>query len=210
MQTQDLIKRGMKLIVGDGEHINVRKDNWLHSQPPSPAQGRGTETHPHIRVKDLFHPGTKEWNVQLISDLVRQEDAKYILNIRPPISRRPDVLVRNYTRTWEYSVKTGYYIQRNFLTMEAGNQETSAVISEEVRKCCSSIWSLNIPPKIKTFWWRIAHGGIALLDNLRRRGVKMDNTCLVCGNAKPYVFSMQSGQGGLGAQHHFFYGLGPE
>ncbi|CAG7895097.1 unnamed protein product, partial [Brassica rapa] len=41
----------------------------------------------------------------------------------------------------------------------------------------------------------IAHGGIALLDNLRRRGVKMDNTCLVCGNAKPYVFSMQSGQG---------------
>ncbi|WZZ35903.1 hypothetical protein YC2023_019304 [Brassica napus] len=75
------------------------------------------------------------------------------------------------------------------LLNNAGNQETSAVISEEVRKCCSSIWSLNIPPKIKTFWWRIAHGGIALLDNLRRRG---------------------SGQGGLGAQPHFFYGLGPE
>ncbi|KAG2239145.1 hypothetical protein Bca52824_090005 [Brassica carinata] len=64
--------------------------------------------------------------------------------------------------------------------MEAGNQETNAVISEEVRMCCSSIWSLNIPPKIKTFWWRMAHGGIAVLDNLRRRGVKMDNTCPVC------------------------------
>ncbi|KAL0688483.1 hypothetical protein Bca4012_088160 [Brassica carinata] len=64
--------------------------------------------------------------------------------------------------------------------MEAGNQETNAVISEKVRKYCSSIWSLNIPPNIKTFWWRMAHGGIAVLDNLRRRGVKIDNTCPVC------------------------------
>ncbi|KAH0896755.1 hypothetical protein HID58_046323, partial [Brassica napus] len=115
----------------------------------------------------------------LINDLVRQEDAKYILNIRPPISRRPDVLVWKYTRTWEYSVKTGYYIQRNFSTMETGNQETNVVISEEVRKCCSSIWSLNIPPKRRTFWWRMGGGGgggggIAVLDNLRRRGVKME------------------------------------
>ena len=64
--------------------------------------------------------------------------------------------------------------------MEAGNQETNAVISEKVRKYCPSIWSLNIPPNIKTFWWRMAHGGIAVLDNLRRRGVKIDNTCPVC------------------------------
>ena len=60
VQPQDLIERGNKWIVGDGEHIDVWKDNWIHSQQPSPAQGRGSETHPHIRVKDLFHPGTKE------------------------------------------------------------------------------------------------------------------------------------------------------
>ncbi|KAF2596518.1 hypothetical protein F2Q68_00011266 [Brassica cretica] len=135
----------MKWIVGDGEHINVRKDNWLHSQPPSPAQGRGTETHPHIRVKDLFHPGTKEWNVQLINDLVRQEDAKYILNIRPPISRRPDVLVWNYTRTWNTVLRLGTIFGE---TSQQWKQETKKQVRLYLKKSGSvvhrsGLWMLH-------------------------------------------------------------------
>lgn len=50
-----------------------------------------------------------------------------------------------------------------------------------MKKNCSGIWTLAIPPKIKTFWWRILHDGLPVAENLRKRSIKVDSTCQMCG-----------------------------
>ncbi|CAL9222712.1 unnamed protein product, partial [Arabidopsis halleri] len=46
------------------------------------------------------------------------------------------------------------------------------------------LWALHIPPKLKTFWWRVLHNAIPVTDNIARREVKISSECLFCGDAK--------------------------
>ena len=64
---------------------------------------------------------------------------------------------------------------------ETQQQQGQSGISEEVKKCCSALWKLNLPPKLKTFWWRVAHNSLAVTINLNKRGVHIDDTCQSCG-----------------------------
>lgn len=67
----------------------------------------------------------------------------------------------------------------NFQHRSEGQE--SREITIEMKRSCSSIWSLNLPPKIRTFWWRIIHDGLPVAENLKRRNIKVDNSCQTCG-----------------------------
>lgn len=57
-----------------------------------------------------------------------------------------------------------------------------------MKSCYSRLWKLDIPPKIKMFWWRAIHNGIPVAANLKRRGIKVDTVCQICGDAeKNYI-----------------------
>uniref|UniRef100_A0A7N2LAI0 Reverse transcriptase zinc-binding domain-containing protein n=1 Tax=Quercus lobata TaxID=97700 RepID=A0A7N2LAI0_QUELO len=42
------------------------------------------------------------------------------------------------------------------------------------------IWSLNVPPKIRTFIWRACSNCLPTRDNLHRRRVRVEPTCELC------------------------------
>lgn len=92
-----------------------------------------------------------------------------------------DVRIWSYNRNGEYNVKTKYHLQRKISIQETQQQQGQSGISEEVKKCCSALWKLNLPPKFKTFWWRVAHNSLAVTINLNKRGVHIDDTCQSCG-----------------------------
>ncbi|KAL0719176.1 hypothetical protein Bca4012_068500 [Brassica carinata] len=93
-----------------------------------------------------------------------------------------DTPIWNFTKTGEYTVISGYHLCNqlwNHLSLEEqGNQS----LIEEAKKSCSGIWTLNLPPKIKTLWWRILHDGLPVAENLKRRNIKIDSTRLMCGD----------------------------
>lgn len=43
----------------------------------------------------------------------------------------------------------------------------------------SNIWKLKAP-RVQAFGWLAIHGGILVIDNLRRRGVIVVNACPLC------------------------------
>ena len=92
-----------------------------------------------------------------------------------------DTPVWNYTSTGEYSVKSGYHLCNQLSTIQRPGQKENRELTVDLKKCCSSIWSLSIPPKIKTFWWRIMHDGLPVAENLRKRNIKIDHACQTCG-----------------------------
>lgn len=54
MLAQDLLKKRTKWVVGNRTEIKVWEDNWINTNPASPARGIGASTHPQLRVCDLM------------------------------------------------------------------------------------------------------------------------------------------------------------
>ena len=43
------------------------------------------------------------------------------------------------------------------------------------------VWKLSCPKKMIHFLWRLGHNSLALRINLKRRGMKLDTACVMCG-----------------------------
>lgn len=131
VKSQNLLKSGLKWIVGNGESINIWKDPWISSKPARPATGPGGETHPHLKVKDLINNISKIWDEQLINRLLSQEDVQYVRNIRPSITNGEDKLIWSYTSTGAYNVKSGYHLQRQITSQNDQLQGGNNFIPED-------------------------------------------------------------------------------
>lgn len=82
-------------------------------------------------VHALFNTEKNEWNEKKLRSLLCQEDAHYALNIIPSQRRSEDKIVWNYSRSGEYSVKTGYYLQRQLMEQETQHHEGTNSISSD-------------------------------------------------------------------------------
>ena len=129
LQARSLLQEGIKWIVGDGSKIRVWEDNWIHTQPAKAASGPGKEAFPYLKARDLMIEGTKSWNEHLINSAISPEDAQYILNIRLSSAMNQDTPIWNFTKTGEYTVRSGYHLCnqiRNCLNLEdQGNQSVT-------------------------------------------------------------------------------------
>ena len=96
IQSKNLLKAGLKWIVGNGWHNKIWKDPWIHSKPARPTTRLGWETHPHLMVKDLINNISKTWEEQRINILLSQHDVQYAepcspyqfwdIGLRPPLT----------------------------------------------------------------------------------------------------------------------------
>lgn len=124
--SKNLLKAGLKWIVGNGGHNNIWKDPWIHSKPARPTTRLGGETHPHLMVKDLINNISKTWDELTINLLLSQHDVQYVLNIRPSITNGEDKLIWSYTRT------SGYHLQRQITNQNDQLQGGYNFISEDI------------------------------------------------------------------------------
>ncbi|CAH9078503.1 unnamed protein product [Cuscuta europaea] len=42
------------------------------------------------------------------------------------------------------------------------------------------LWDLEVPPKFKFFAWQVLDGSLPTVDNLRKKGVEIQNGCKLC------------------------------
>ncbi|XVE57041.1 hypothetical protein DITRI_Ditri04bG0059800 [Diplodiscus trichospermus] len=85
-------------------------------------------------------PGSLEWD-----ELLQEEDLKSILSL-PPIMEEVSVsIVWHYEKKVIYSVRSGHRLAVNEFVEDGDNLEQLKWIE---------IWSMQIPPKVKSFLWR--------------------------------------------------------
>lgn len=51
----------------------------------------------------------------------------------------------------------------------------------------AKIWKLNVPPKVKVFWWRVVHEFLPAKDILNRRHIEPSSCCDTCGAEKETI-----------------------
>ena len=87
-----------------------------------------------------------------------------------------DLIVWIHTRNGKYSVKSGYHMAKQ---LELEDYNAGECSSQRVpNPIWSKIWKANVPNKIKVFDWRAGQNALPTLDNLLRRQVIENATCI--------------------------------
>ncbi|XVF79900.1 hypothetical protein PTKIN_Ptkin15bG0027800 [Pterospermum kingtungense] len=88
-------------------------------------------------------PRCLEWDQGSFCDLFNARDAQEIFSIVLPSFRSPDRCIWNYTEHGNYTVRSGYK-----LAVDSSQTKDLKVLGD-----WSSLWKLNLPPKVKMFLW---------------------------------------------------------
>ena len=172
---REVICKGARWRVGDGSSINIWNHRWLN------CSGSGKIVSPNTNpslssVKNLFIPGTKVWNKELIEQTFLPWEAERIQSI--PISHFPmeDLLIWPLTNDGNYSVKSAYQL----LSSEIRATLPSSSETENCKHFWNGIWKLQVPNKVKYFVWRASRESLPTKLNLFSRHVLPDQFCNLC------------------------------
>ncbi|KAM2896759.1 hypothetical protein COP2_006481 [Malus domestica] len=192
MQGKKILERGRRWRVGDGSSIRVKYDPWL----PRPHTFRVISKHLDmpVMVKDLINPVTGSWMVDLVKGCFEEEESNIILGIPTSLEGCNDRIIWHHTSNGDYTVKTGYGIVMEMQeNCELGRKGTRGCSRrDEPDKCWMEIWRLKVPNKMKYFIWRCCTSSLAARGNLHRRRMRVNTTCVLCGDAKE-------------TEHHLFF-----
>ncbi|WZY89335.1 hypothetical protein YC2023_046070 [Brassica napus] len=88
---KDLIVKGMRYIIGNGESTKMWTDSWLSLHPPRPPRSRG-EVNTNSKVSDYVLNNGRGWNLDKLREDVIQEDIEKILELKISSKARQDLI----------------------------------------------------------------------------------------------------------------------
>lgn len=89
-----------------------------------------------------------------------------------------------------YTVKSGYHVQRAVDKEDVTNQVHSSPLLTHQHNLINRLWNLSIPPQLKIFWWKVLHKGLSVAENLNMRGIIIYRYCQVCGEEIENIYHM--------------------
>jgi len=124
-----------------------------------------------LTVNHLMNLDCLSWNHTLVNSLLIHQDASAVLSI--PLFNRTmtDSRIWKVTSDGNYTVKSAYRICVDLLHSSTNAQ---AAITWQ------NIWRLQIPPRVRSFLWRLAQQCLPTCQNLTNRGIPCDDSCVVC------------------------------
>jgi ribonuclease HI len=177
MHGRDLLREGLVWRIGNGEGIDIWKDNWIPraglKRPLGQKPGEEVST-----VSDLLLPDGQGWNEALLNDVFFDGDVADI--VKTPVGRAgsEDYIAWNYTKNGIFTVKSAYHLR-----MQLKDRETNQVgcsNSCEEHRGWLALWGADVPGKARIHVWRLAKNGLAVGQELQRRHIKAGVKCIVC------------------------------
>ncbi|KAL7241533.1 hypothetical protein ACSBR1_014181 [Camellia fascicularis] len=119
------------------------------------------------------------WKHDLLKEWLSPEDLEAVLTIPIAAVHRDDLLIWHHNPSGVYSVKSGYALAKQICHNSNGPSKPSGslILGTDF---WNSIWALDIPPKIRHFWWRVCHNLLATKLGLFRRKCAASGECPIC------------------------------
>ncbi|KAL4384342.1 hypothetical protein GQ457_15G004620 [Hibiscus cannabinus] len=130
-------------------------------------------------VSDLIDASTNTWKISLVQSIFRPDQAEKILCIPLPSHVQPDSLFWRYDQSGIYSVKSGY---RCLIDSSHLPYTTNAPSRLPSQSLFLSLWSLDLPAKIKITFWRFCNNYIPTAVNFINRRINVSPLCTLCAN----------------------------
>ncbi|XP_074374984.1 uncharacterized protein LOC141716683 [Apium graveolens] len=170
-KSKSISQAGYRWVISDSLDIDAVHDPWLKNKDSFCVDQSVDYGQDNIKVANLMEDNSKSWNVEKISQLFSEEDARLIKATHIAHSATRDRIVWSNTSNGQYSVKAGYQFWcDNFVSTSNIPQGAG----------WSRLWSLDIPHKAKTFLWHFCRNNIPVKRRLRARGVYLPIICPMC------------------------------
>ena len=117
------------------------------------------------------------WDRSILTATFTRATVEDILRIMVGTSNMRDTLTWKENKSREFTVKTAYQVALR-LSQSCSGEHSSA---SQDRHLWKKLWSLNVPPKVRTFMWRACCNVLPTKSNLARRKVQIDPKCSFCG-----------------------------
>lgn len=129
-------------------------------------------------MKELINWNTTSWKLNQIQYLISVEDYQNIEIIPLGDESFGDKLIWPDLKNGQFSVKYGYHhIHSQNCTPSTQHAHSSHRVNTIVWK---TIWSIDVPPKIMNFLWRILVNALPSYHNLHRRKITPSPLCPIC------------------------------
>jgi ribonuclease HI len=117
-----------------------------------------------------------QWNRDFIFQNFAHDDAEAICNI--PLSKynQEDKLIWRASKTCEFSVKSAHHLEKEIVERSKG-ECSKGTKKQNIWKL---MWGLKLPNSAKMFLWRACKNILHTKDNLKKRKVVADDTCIIC------------------------------
>ena len=147
---RDVIQRGSRWRVGNGEKINIWQHRWLPRKHPPQLPTCPIDDFEHSLVSCLIDPNTRQWQTDIVDGLFMEANVEIIKKI--PLSQLAidDVLYWPSSSNGDYSCKSDY----KFLKEEVEQLDINWVPPLRDKNLWKAIWSMRVPQKVKNFLWR--------------------------------------------------------
>ncbi|KAL0004830.1 hypothetical protein SO802_012391 [Lithocarpus litseifolius] len=173
---REVIQRGARWRVGDGKKIRIWQDHWLPRKHPPQVLSCPLADFENAKVDVLIDPRSRRWNEDMVDGLFSAEEAELIKKIPLSQEAAEDILFWPHSCDGRYNCKTGY----RFLKEEEELNVESRVAANDYKHVWREIWSLKVPPKVKSLLWRACRNAMPTKNALFQRKIAPDHLCDRC------------------------------
>ncbi|KAL2931509.1 LINE-1 retrotransposable element ORF2 protein [Bienertia sinuspersici] len=166
-------REGFGRTLSNMTELTIGSPGWASGHSPRLRQG-ATVTQATM-VTDLLDQGGGHWKPSIIWSQFTPQSARHILSTHIPNQSATGGFSWKLTGTGTLSSKSAYHLLTTLTIDQEDNRTSSSV--------WKSLWSSPIPPKWKVFMWRVLWNALPLKSNLNKRGIGVNNMCLLCGDS---------------------------
>lgn len=121
----------------------------------------------------------RKWNERLVRSVCLPYVTQKIPSVPLANSNNSNSRFWKFDQKGIYSVRGGYRVGIGMYEPPANQSSLS-----KVHNWWRCLWSLDIPPKIRVFWWRIFHDIIPTGANLAKHHVPVSRWCPFCNSLR--------------------------
>lgn len=182
LEGRDVLCQGLIRRIGDGTTTRIWTDNWIPRHATMRPLACLSANPPNL-VSDLMDSTTATWNRRVLDQTFLAADTSAILSIPLCTRRMNDFWAWNFERNGNFTVRSAYRMladtKRRREDWLEGNAGSSNYEAEA--KSWTSLWSVQVPGKIRNFLWRLAKHAIPTEDVRHTRKMTDDDKCQLCG-----------------------------
>uniref|UniRef100_A0A803QQG6 Reverse transcriptase domain-containing protein n=1 Tax=Cannabis sativa TaxID=3483 RepID=A0A803QQG6_CANSA len=167
---RDLLIKGLIWKIGDGTLVNISESNWL------PSHGKALlkpGLSPPSQNVSYFLTEDRHWDLSKLRCYFDEEMCNAILVV-PIDPHNNDTLIWNHHHSGCFTVNSAYHLANSNLSSPGPSNPAT------YRRWWTTVWSSNIPPKIKHFLWKAFHHILPSNLNLFHRRSTPSPFCSLC------------------------------
>ena len=129
-----------------------------------------------MKVCELIDHDSRQWDRGKIDAMFSPQTRNEIMSLPLKNLNSHDSVCLMENRAQKFSVRSAYKVAVRLKNQPKAEHSAARLHAWTWKE----IWSLNVPPKIRTFIWRACSNCLPTRDNLHRRRVRVEPICELC------------------------------